>query len=424
MLCTLPEVQLVDVTILAQLLRHLLQPGETDACDAYCCDRVVRQQLLQALLSLPAVSSFSRPTVQSLMNAAVQAAHLPFVVLLAERLHVPGHEIHLSQEQLVVMLRHGATNGDATGMSLLTSTPTARDLTTQDLQDVLVAAMAPRHTDNNYSETLARAWPGAWYGSGSVGSRTQVEPNRAAAIGLLMRLPAAAALPTRAVAALLKQSIAQGHADTARELLALPAAQLDTQVLEQQCLHCADDDAVQYKDSWRGQKTVLEALLQHPVAKQFGLDTLQRLVSAFVHPAPLRYGTEFHPLALVLGLPMVQGLDSAALLGLVTTCIEAHVPVHSITAALAAPAASEWSAAQVKGLLLAAARARHAKALDQVLRRPAAPAATDPDVQLCRALFSAENYKFWLPVPEQPAYPSYHQSYDASPVDRYCCYCS
>lgn len=395
MLSALPATKLVDAAALEQLMRRLLQPGETTACDGYCCcDLRLRTTLLQSLLSLQAVSSFSATTVQGLMEATVQAAHLPFVVLLAERLHVPGHELCLSQGQLVAMLQHGATHGDVTGISLLISVAAARGLTTQDLQNVLVAAMAPGHTPG-----ACCSWLPASLGC------TQFAPNTAATISLLMRLPAAAALPASVVAALLEQSIAQGQADTARELLALPAAHYNAEVLEQQCLRCADDDALQYGDSWRGQQAVLEELLHHPMAKQFGADTLQRLVSAFAHPAVHRYGTEFHPLALVLKLPVVQGLDSAALLGLVTTCIEANVPAHSISPALVAPAAAHWSAEQVRGLLLAAARARNAKAVDQVLQHPAAPAATDPDVELCRALFSAEDYTYWLPVPAQPEDP-------------------
>lgn len=197
---------------------------------------------------------------------------------------------------------------------------------------------------------------------------------------------------------MLQLSIAKGHTDPAVELLASPAAHFDAAVLEQQCLSCADDNAAKYENWWQGQKTVLEALLQHLAAQQFGVTTLQRLVSVFAHPGLHQYGTDFHPLELVLKLPVAQCLDDAALLALVTTCIEANVPAHGFAAALTAPAAAQWSFAQLRGLLQAAARARNVKAVDQLLRHPAAPAATNPDVQLCRVLFAAEDYTFWLAV--------------------------
>jgi hypothetical protein len=405
-LCTLPATQLVDAAALEQLLCSLLQPVEAPvSCDGHCHGVRVRCTLMASLLALPAITEFSPATIHGIMEAAVQAAHLPYVDLLAERLYVAGQQLRLSQEQLVAMLRYGVSYGDVGGITLLTATPAARHLSAEHLQEILCAAMAPAHrcrplpavlpnqTWQQYKEQYWASWMDDFDAK-----QKQRAHNMTAVRSLLLRLPAVAALPTSVMAVMLQRSIAEGYADTAVELLTSPLVRFDSEVLLEQCLSCTDDDASQYDKWWQGQMSVLEALLRHPAAQQFGVAALQRLVSAFGHPGLGQFGTGFHPLELVMRLPVAKGLDAAALLTLVTKCIETYVPVHGYAAALTTPAAAQWSSAQVRGLVQAAARVRNAPAVDQLLRHPAAPAATDLDVQLCRALFIKEDYASWLPL--------------------------
>lgn len=198
---------------------------------------------------------------------------------------------------------------------------------------------------------------------------------------LLLQLPASAALSGSMLASLLLDSTRRRCVDATIQLLAHPATHqhLSPDALLQQCLQCAYDHAWQHCHEWHGPMAVLAALLRHPVAAQLDSDALQRLVTAFASKQP--HSPEFHPLALVLKLPVVQTLDAEALLTLVTTCVSVDVPPDGIAAALAAPAAAQWSAQQVRGLLEAAECFRNARAFSLLLQHPAAPDANDPDMQ-------------------------------------------
>jgi hypothetical protein len=159
MLCTLPATQRVSAAALEQLLRRLLQPVEAPvSCDGDCGGLHVRgSSLMASLLALPAVTEFSPATGQGLIEAAVQAAHLPFVTLLAERLSVAGQHLQLSHEQLMAMLHYGVAHGDVAGITLLTATPAASHMSGGDLRDVLCAAMAPRHLYDTWQYKVEQA---------------------------------------------------------------------------------------------------------------------------------------------------------------------------------------------------------------------------------------------------------------------------
>lgn len=411
-LCTLPAAQQMKPGAIQQLCQQTLSAVDKDtSCNGYCHDMWAPYALLKALLALPGAKELSAPAVHSLLAAAIQGRHLPSLVLLAKQLNVTGQQLDMTQEQLVALLQDSIAQGNPDAVQLLSVTKIAvQHMSAQDVERVLLAACAPPlHTCTEQVFRRDKQGVPSWsadYRQEAPEMHTLIRRsylttpiarsrlNMAAMRSRLLQLPAVSTLSSDMLDVVLRECIKAGHADMARQLLALPVTQqlLGPEALLQQCLRCAEDDAQQYDNACQGEVAVLQALLQHPAAQQFDSLALQQLVDAFGSAFPVqRYGTEFHPLALVMRLPVVQGLDASALLALLTVCVRAHVPGDGIAAALAAPAAAQWSTRQVRGLLDVAVESGHVRAFAELQQHPAAPSVHDTQMQALAAVLSSTN---------------------------------